>query len=263
MAYTVLQPKGDLLPRILTGLVAVPAVIFLIFQDPIFFKLLGVLASFGLLTEWSRLSFGENYHWMNSICLLAIVVAFLPALRVGSVAIILAGCGWLYYLNLLPVKKFAIVSAGYLYISLAMSIIIHIMPKIGGSYFILLVLALVWFVDTGAFLVGKVIGGPKLAPTISPGKTWAGFFGGIFFGLMGVWFLTRIMTINVSNSFWIFATAAVFLAHGGDLLESWCKRYFNVKDSGSFLPGHGGLLDRLDSLLAISFAVALLWCFGK
>jgi phosphatidate cytidylyltransferase len=261
MAYTVLLPKGDLLPRILTGLVTVPAVIFLIFQDPIYFKILGVFATFGLLREWSRLSFGESYHWMNSICLLAILVAFVPVLHMGSIAIILAGCGWLYYLNIFRMKKFTIVSTGYVYISLAMSIIIHIMPKIGGSYFILLVLALVWCVDTGAFLVGKIIGGPKLAPSISPGKTWAGFLGGIFFGLTGVWLLTKVMSLKVSNSFWIFCTAAVFLAHGGDLLESWCKRYFKVKDSGSFLPGHGGLLDRLDSLLAVSFAAALLWYF--
>ncbi len=261
MAYTVWLPKGDLLPRILTGLVAIPAVIFLIFQDPIYFKMLGFLATFGLLREWSRLSFEKNYHWMNSICLLAILVAFVPELRAGSIVMVLAGCGWLYYLNVFDLKKFGIVSAGYVYISLAMEIIIHIMPEIGGAYFILLVLALVWCVDTGAFLVGKTIGGPKLAPSISPSKTWAGFFGGTFFGLVGVWLLIKAMRLDVSNSFWFFSIAAVLLAHGGDLLESWCKRYFSVKDSGSFLPGHGGLLDRLDSLLAVSFAAALLWYF--
>ena len=261
MAYTVWLPKGDLALRILTGLVAIPAVIFLIFQDPIYFKMLSLLAAYGLFREWSRLCFGDNHHWMNSLCLLAIVAAFVPALSLGSIAIVLAGCGWLYYLDIFELKKFTIVSAGYLYISLAMGIVVHVMPKFGGAYFILLVLALVWCVDTGAFLVGKTIGGPKLAPTISPGKTWAGFFGGIFFGLIGVWLLIKAMNLEVSTSFWIFSIVAVLLAHGGDLLESWCKRYFKVKDSGTFLPGHGGFLDRLDSLLAVSFAVALLWYF--
>jgi phosphatidate cytidylyltransferase len=223
--------------------------------------MLSVLAAFGLLREWSRLCFKENYHWMNSICLLAILVAFVPVLRAGSIAIVLAGCSWLYYLNVFKLKKFAIVSAGYLYISLAIGIIIHLMPQIGGSYFILLVLALVWLVDTGAYLTGKTIGGPKLAPRISPGKTWAGFFGGIFFGLIGIWLLIKAMNLKVSTSFWFFAIAAVLFSHGGDLLESWCKRYFKVKDSGNFLPGHGGLLDRLDSLLAVSFATAVLWYF--
>lgn len=259
MDYTVWLPKGDLVPRILTMLVAIPTVIFLIFQDPIYFKMISLLVAYGLFREWSRLSFGENHHWMNSVCLLAIITAFIPVFYGGSAAIVLAGCGWLYYLDVFELKKFAIVSIGYMYISLAMGIIIHIMPKIGGAYFILLVLALVWCVDVGAFLSGKAIGGPKLAPTISPNKTWAGFFGGIFFGLTGVWLLIKAMGLEVSMSFWVFSTAAAFLAHGGDLLESWCKRYFKVKDSGTFLPGHGGFLDRLDSLLAVSFAIALLW----
>lgn len=261
MAYTVWLPRGgDLQLRILTGLIAVPSVIFLIFQDPIYFKMITLLVTYGLFREWARLSLGENHHWMNSVCLLAITVAFMPVLYAGAIAIVLAGCGWLYYLESFELKKFMIISVGYLYITLAMGIIIHILPKF-GAYFILLVLALVWCVDTGAFLSGKALGGPKLAPTISPNKTWSGFFGGIFFGLLGVWLLIHAINLEVSTSFWIFSVISVFLAHGGDLLESWCKRYFNVKDSGTFLPGHGGFLDRLDSLLAVSFAVALLWYF--
>lgn len=261
MAYTVWLPKGDLLPRVLTGLVTIPAVVFLIFQDLIYFQILGIFAAFGLFREWSRLCFERNYHWMNGVCLLAILLAFIPALRIGVVAIIVAGCGWLYYLNVFDLKKFAIVSIGYVYISLTTGILVHIMPEIGGAYFILLVLTLVWCVDTGAFLSGKAIGGPKMIPSVSPNKTWAGFFGGIVFGLAGVWLLIRTMNLEVATSFWFFSVVSVFLAHGGDLLESWCKRYFNVKDSGGFLPGHGGLLDRLDSLLAVSFAIAVLWYF--
>ncbi len=263
MAYIVSPPKGDLLPRILTGLIAIPAIIFLIFQDPIYFKILGVFITFGLLREWSRLSFKENYHWMNSVCLLSILAAFVPMLYLGSVAVILAGCSWLYYLNILDFKKFTIVSAGYIYISFAMGIIIHVVSQINIPHFILLMLTLIWCVDTGAFLVGKVIGGPKLAPGISPSKTWSGFLGGIFFGLLGTWLLINAMNLQSNSSFWLFAVAAVFLSQGGDLLESWCKRYFKVKDSGNFLPGHGGLLDRLDSLLAVSFAAAVFWYFCR
>jgi phosphatidate cytidylyltransferase len=260
MAYTVWLPKGDLLPRILTGLIAIPAVLFIIFQDPIFLKIIGVLATFGLLREWSNLSFEKPYHWLNGISLLAILVGFIPILKIGAMLMILAGCCWLFYLRVFTLKKTQIVCGGYLYITSAMAIIVHIMPNM-GSHFILLVLTLILCVDTGAFLAGKTIGGPKLAPAISPNKTWAGFIGGAIIGLVGVSLLIAALQLNVSSSFWIFACISVLLAQGGDLLESWCKRYFNVKDSGNFLPGHGGMLDRLDSLLAVSFAISALWYF--
>ena len=263
MAYTVLPPKNDLLPRVITGLIAIPAIIFLIIQDPVYFRIVGVFITFGLLREWSRLSFKENYHWMNSICLLAILSSFMPMLYIGSIAVVLVGCCWLYYLNILAFKKFTIVSSGYVYISLAMGIIIHVIPQIKVPYFLLLMMILIWLVDTGAFLVGKLIGGPKLAPSISPSKTWSGFFGGIFFGLTGIWLIIKAMELQTNQALWGFFIVSVFLSHGGDLLESWCKRYFNVKDSGSFLPGHGGLLDRLDSLLAVSFAAAFFWYFCR
>ena len=261
MAYTVLLPKGDLLPRILTGLLVVPAVIFLIFQDPIYFKTIAIFLAFGLLREWSRLTMGKNYYWMNSICLLAIFLTFIPVLVVGAIAIVLAGCAWLYYLDIFDTKKSIVICTGYFYITLSMGIFLQVVPKIGGAYFIVLLLAPVWFVDTGAFIVGRTIGGPKLAEKISPNKTWSGFIGGIIFGLFGVLSLIKAMKLEVANSFWIFSAVSVFLAQGGDLLESWCKRYFNVKDTGRLFPGHGGLLDRLDSLLAVTFAAGLLWYF--
>lgn len=263
MAYTVQPPKSDLLPRFFTGLVAVPALVFLIFQDPLYFKIIGVLVTFGLLREWSRLCFNQSYHWLNSVCLIAILAAFMPLLYAGSIAIVLIGCAWLYYLKLFEPKKVMIAIIGYVYISVAMGLLIHIIPQINGSPFILSMLALVWCVDTGAFIVGKLVGGPKLAPTISPKKTWSGFLGGIFFGLLGVWSATKLMNMATNEAFWLFAVVAVFLSQAGDLLESWCKRYFKVKDTGSFLPGHGGLLDRLDSLLAVSFAAACFWFFCR
>ena len=260
MAYTVWLPRGDLLPRTLTGLVAIPAVVFIIFQGQFFLKIIGVLAAFGLLREWSNLSFSKPYHWLSFVCFSSILLGFFPALRVGALLVTLAGCGWFLYLKVFKSEELKVICLGYLYITGAMAIIIHIMPNFGVN-FTLLVLILVWSVDTGAFLAGKTFGGPKLAPAISPNKTWSGFVGGIIFGLGSVVLLTRVMNIEVAESFWAFAGVSVFLAQGGDLLESWCKRFFKVKDSGNFLPGHGGMLDRLDSLLAVSFAIAVLWYF--
>ncbi|MCX7343793.1 MAG: phosphatidate cytidylyltransferase [Proteobacteria bacterium] len=249
MAYTVWLPRGDLLPRTLTGLVAIPAVIFTIFQGQFFLKIIGVLAAFGLLREWSNLSFSKPYHWLSLVCFASIVLAFFPDLRVGALLMTLAGCGWFLYLKAFKSEELKVICFGYLYITSAMAIIIHILPNFGVN-FTLLVLTLIWSVDTGAFLAGRTFGGPKLAPAISPNKTWSGFIGGVIAGLSAVVLLTKVMNI-----------VSVLLAQGGDLLESWCKRFFKAKDSGNFLPGHGGMLDRLDSLLAVSFAIAVLWYF--
>jgi phosphatidate cytidylyltransferase len=253
-------PKGELFPRIITGIIAIPAVVFIIFQDPIFIKILGFFAALGLLREWSNLSFEKSYHWLNSICIFALIVASISILRVGALIMVIVSCGWLFYLRSFDTKKLKIICAGYLYITVAMSIIIHLMPNM-GAHFILLTLTLIWCVDIGAFISGKTIGGSKLAPTISPNKTWSGFVGGIILGLIGVMLLAKAIKFDTTTSFWVFASISVVVAQGGDLLESWCKRYFKVKDSGKFLPGHGGLLDRLDSLLAVSFAVCLYWYF--
>lgn len=115
----------------------------------------------------------------------------------------------------------------------------------------------VWTADTAALFFGRVFGGPKLAPILSPNKTWAGFIGGtlaagaaeaVYFGFLGG---------SVSSGLGL----GIFLAligHCGDLFESWVKRQFRAKNTGSLIPGHGGMLDRIDSLLFAAPACALL-----
>jgi phosphatidate cytidylyltransferase len=102
--------------------------------------------------------------------------------------------------------------------------------------------------DTGAFIFGKIIGGPKLAPRISPAKTWAGVVGAIVFSwLSGVVFGYVFITIVLG-----------VLSLIGDLLESWIKRKAGVKDSGKTIPGHGGILDRVDSLVVSAAGLAMI-----
>lgn len=118
----------------------------------------------------------------------------------------------------------------------------------------------IWATDTGAFFTGRQIGGEKLAPDISPSKTWSGAVGGFAFGTLAglvIWLI-----IVPQSPWWIgLALAAVLSIVGqvGDLSESAIKRRFRVKDSGDIIPGHGGLMDRLDSL---TFGVLLLFAIG-
>ena len=122
------------------------------------------------------------------------------------------------------------------------------------------VFAITWATDIFAYFAGRSIGGPKLAPRVSPNKTWAGLIGGMAgAGLCG-WALAYAFQME-----WFFLWMGAplgLVAQIGDLYESWEKRRAGVKDSGSLLPGHGGVLDRLDGLLAVALATALLLMAG-
>lgn len=114
---------------------------------------------------------------------------------------------------------------------------------------VLFVMFVVWATDIGAYFAGRKIGGPKMAPTISPGKTWAGLGGGAGSAAV-VAALCETFTpwpTGVIAAFFLGAVLAL-VAQGGDLFESWLKRRAGVKDSGTLIPGHGGLLDRVDGL---------------
>lgn len=139
---------------------------------------------------------------------------------------------------------------------------LHALPD-GGPWMVLFVLMLVWLADTGAYFAGRRFGRRKLAPNVSPGKTVEGVIGGLL--AAALWSLTLIPVAEGALS-WLWLallcvlTAVVSVA--GDLLESWLKRRRNLKDAGSLLPGHGGMLDRVDSLFAAVpvFALGfLLW----
>lgn len=129
-----------------------------------------------------------------------------------------------------------------------------------GIALVLWVLILVWSVDIGAYFAGRAIGGPKLAPAISPNKTWAGFYGGVVAAtlLAGAWALFAGLAPIVLLLAPLFAVAS----QGGDLFESWMKRRAGIKDSGRWLPGHGGVFDRLDGLLPVAILTALAVILG-
>jgi len=126
-------------------------------------------------------------------------------------------------------------------------------------------LLIIWATDTGAYFIGKKFGNKKLAPNISPNKTWAGFWGGIICSLiLQVLFILFQMVVTnneqqlyemkVSIGVMFFLVPIIsIISQMGDLFESWLKRKFDVKDSGNIIPGHGGVLDRLDGVLSVFF----------
>lgn len=125
-----------------------------------------------------------------------------------------------------------------------------------------IILTLTFLSDIGGYVFGNILKGPKLVPSISPNKTWSGSLGAICFTVAGGYLLQ--MTPYYELSFLSFIPSPLFfvaisvVAQAGDLLESWSKRALNVKDSGTLIPGHGGLLDRLDSVIAVVYMVSIL-----
>ena len=164
----------------------------------------------------------------------------------------LAGYEYFKLWQIKPLKPWAL-SVGLFYLFwVALSLLyIRLVPQ-QGEYVILWLFILVWSTDTAAYFIGKKIGGKKLAPKISPGKTWSGAIGGAVVA-------TIIASIYTHYQFHLpyhmgLGTNLMLsvIAQGGDLAESALKRHIGVKDSGKLIPGHGGILDRTDALLAVA-----------
>ena len=130
------------------------------------------------------------------------------------------------------------------------------LPDFGLSM-VVWVFIVVWSTDIGAFFAGRAIGGPKLAPSISPNKTIAGLVGGMISAGLAGW--AWVDFSGVPHVFVWLAPPLAFAAQAGDLFESWLKRRAKAKDSGTWLPGHGGLLDRVDGLVAVAPLTALIF----
>ncbi len=131
-----------------------------------------------------------------------------------------------------------------------------------GQLGVVWLFVVVWATDTGAFALGRMIGGPKLWPRLSPNKTWAGLLGGVLLATTAGW-VAAILGRLTPLIGWVLVSALVALsAEAGDLVESALKRRFRVKDSGGLIPGHGGVLDRLDGLMFAAPVLALVVLIG-
>ena len=124
-----------------------------------------------------------------------------------------------------------------------------------GLTVLLWVFVVTWSVDIGAYLVGRQFGRHKLAPTISPGKTWEGLAGGVAMATIASALWVKLTALP--QPLIVLAPLFAIAAQGGDLFESWMKRKAGVKDSGTWLPGHGGFLDRLDGLVPVAVLTAV------
>lgn len=154
------------------------------------------------------------------------------------------------------VTRSARLAGGALYVGLPVLALLVLRGQDKGLLLTFWAMALVWACDSGAFFAGRAIGGPKLAPMISPNKTWAGFLGGVLAATAFAFALVALFDLPVALA--LATPLLAVLAQLGDLYESNLKRRAGVKDSGNLLPGHGGIMDRLDGLVTVAPVAALL-----
>lgn len=217
------------------------------------FRVLAAAIGVAVFFEWEAISWVRQtgrsrlLGWVCLIPVLLLLVAGAPAvllliLLVAGIVLLVVSC--YERCRLWPASGLAY--AAFPAISLAMIR----GAGIAGLAAMLFLFAVVWATDIFAYFAGRTFGGPKLAPRISPSKTWSGAIGGTVAGMVAgsgvAWIADRGLGLHVP----LVALALSVVAQFGDLGESWVKRIFGVKDSGRIIPGHGGVMDRVDGLVA-------------
>lgn len=260
------------LKRWLTGIIAIPILVFLITcQLRLPFYTLLYLASLVGLIEFYRMTVPDLpkfVRWSSYFLtfLLFVVIFERQILLVPVVIVLWAFVPMAYYMLTHPAPSRQRTSdigkavLGPLYVSIPLTMLLHIdryYPK--GSIWIFFLLAVIFASDTGALYAGKLFGKHKLYEAISPGKTWEGAIGGLLSSLIVAFFFLKIIALHrLDINILILAASLSVAGQIGDLSESMLKRNYGVKDSGHILPGHGGILDRIDGLL---FCIPVLYVY--
>ena len=259
--------RNELLTRALYGaLLAGVAIAATLAGGYLFAGLVG-LAALAAAREWHRMVGAARYgrEWIaTSTSILAALAAIVAS---GTVALpfefLLAGA---FFAGALAARRGTSVvwnALGPLYIGIPACALVALREHMPHAEWIVLgVFLVIWTADTGALAAGRVFGGPKLIPSLSPSKTWSGLVGGLLLpGLIAASYV-GVFGGSLLRGF-ILGLVLAAAGHGGDLFESWVKRRVGRKDSGESIPGHGGVLDRLDSTLFVApLAATLIFVFG-
>ena len=274
----------NLQKRILSAAVLLPLVIAAIYLGHPYFTVLIIVFAGVAAWEWARVAgsqrtsatmpfpIAQDRQW-PPIAVASAMVIMTVVILVGSptawpvILCVVVGLTWLalgFYSR--EWRRIAWTVPGVIYVALAgASLILIRSDPDQGSAALLWIIALVVAADTGGYLVGRTVGGPKLAPRISPNKTWSGLGGAVLGAALAG--LCTAFILNHTNVWMLTLISAVLglLEQGGDLVESAFKRHFGVKDTSQIIPGHGGVLDRVDGLLAVAVAVLVinLWAGGS
>jgi phosphatidate cytidylyltransferase len=252
---------ADLALRAISAVVLIPAVLLDVWVGGIWFDLMVALVAVLVAQEWVRLVHRDDPLQFALHAAAAIAGAVLPSRIPATAVLIVIIVAWL--LSALAVKLRDPAPANWSWLGIpyvglpALSLVLLHIDPVYGAKAVVWVMISVWAADTLAYFAGRTIGGPKLAPVLSPKKTWAGLGGAIAGSAAASAIFALAAGLPVG---WLAAIAAplAIVEQGGDLFKSALKRFYGVKDSGTLIPGHGGVIDRVDGLLAVACAAALI-----
>ncbi|QCT19967.1 phosphatidate cytidylyltransferase [Jejubacter calystegiae] len=279
--------------RLISALILIPAVIAaLLWLPPVGFAITLLVVCMLAAWEWGQLSGFKSRSqrvWLAVLCglILAAMLYTLPEYHHHSAQLpLISGILWAslaWWIVALVLVLFYPASAGRWRNSRVLRLVFGVMTIVPffwgmlvlrnwhydvnhytGAIWLLYVMLLVWGADSGAYVFGKMFGRHKLAPRVSPGKTWQGFIGGLFTSAVIAWLFGSWANLEVApTTLFVCSIFAALASVLGDLTESMFKREADIKDSGHLIPGHGGILDRIDSLTAAVpvFACLLLLVF--
>ena len=236
--------RGDLGKRLGSAALLAPLGLLALLQGSWAWSAAVILGMAGCAFEWATMARARPFR----PALLLVAVGVLVAVGAARDGLTIGFIGVAIFLA----AGRPALALGVPYVALPGAALLLLRERPGGFTLVLLLMLAVWASDSGAYAAGRLFGGPKLAPGISPAKTWSGAAGGLAAGsLVGLCFGRPLL-----------GAALAAAAQAGDLFESGAKRRFGVKDSGSLIPGHGGLLDRLDGLMSASVLLLLLTRVG-
>ena len=247
----------ELVQRVTVGILLIIVAVLELWLGGSALWVLATVAALIMGGEWAGLTRAEDKRRFMQYAL-CIPLALMSPLAAGPSLLALAAIAGATIFTLIVTRN-RWLAAGVPYVALPIMALLWIRMQDSGLLLAFWALSLVWATDIGAFFAGRNFGGPKVAPAISPNKTWSGLIGGMVAALLLGWALASYYDLPFQLA--MASPGLALLAQVGDFFESWMKRRAGVKDSGSLIPGHGGLFDRTDGLIAVAFAAGLVMLF--
>lgn len=250
----------DFRRRAISAVIMVPVAIALVYLGSWPFALLVMVVALLMSWEWGHLVRGarsDGAFYAHVVAVAAAVVLAAAGHSLFAVAALLIGAAVVAWLTSAETSRLSAI--GVFYVGLPAVILLWLrQDRVSGFDAIIFLFLVVWTTDTMAYVAGRSIGGPKLWPQVSPNKTWSGFLGGLFAAMAISALFAAFVPGGSPLRLALLGGALSLVSQGGDLAESALKRGFGVKDASHLIPGHGGLMDRLDGFVTASIAAGII-----